>query len=337
MSASTSNTTAVSKTEPGENKATRPGTGITDLLIKFNLLGILVLLCGIATALSDNFLTSRNLLNLLQQSAVVGIVAVGMTAVIIAAGIDLSVGSVAAFGGMLVAVLIDAGSAVPVAVAATLAVGAVIGAAVGGISAYVGVPSFMTSLAALVGVRGATFLLTDGVPIGSMPKSLTLFGTGRIGPVPVMGLVFVAVAILGAMVLRYTVFGEYIYATGGNDEAARLSGVPTKLISTLTFTVSGLLAALAGILLTARLTIGQPTAGEGLELDAIAAVVLGGTSLFGGRGTVLGTFVAVLLLGVLRNLFNLMGLSSFFQMAATGVILIVAIVLNKVIDNRRGA
>lgn len=306
-----------------------------DRLIRLNLLGILLLLCVVATIMSDNFLTTRNLLNLFQQSAVLGILAVGMTYVILTANIDLSVGSMAAFGGMLVAVLIDGGANPLVAVVAAVAAGAMLGGGIGGLAAFVGVPSFMTSLAGLVGIRGMTYLLTDGVPVGSMPPSLTYLGSGRIGPVPVMGLIFVFIAIIAAMILRYTVFGEYIYATGGNAEAARLSGVPTRWMVTWSFVISGALAAFAGVLLTARLTIGQPTAGQAMELDAIAAVVLGGTSLFGGRGTVFGTFVAVLLLGVLRNLFNLLGLSSFFQMTATGAILIVAVVLNKVIDDRR--
>lgn len=308
-----------------------------DRLIRYNLFGILIALCVIASILSDNFLTSRNLLNLLQQSAVLGIVSVGMTYVILTANIDLSVGSMAAFGGMLVAVLIDGGWNPLVAVAAAVAAGAAFGGSLGGLSAFVGVPSFMTSLAGLVGIRGLTYLLTDGVPIGSMPRSLTVLGSGKIAEVPIMGIIFVGIVLIGALVLRYTVFGEYVYATGGNDEAARLSGVPTRWIVTWSFVISGALAAFAGVLLTARLTIGQPTAANAMELDAIAAVVLGGTSLFGGRGTMFGTFVAVLLLAVLRNLFNLVGLSSFFQMTATGVILIIAIVLNKIIDSRQAA
>lgn len=307
-----------------------------EVLIRFNLVVILLGLCVAASLLSENFLTTQNILNLFQQSAVVGIVAVGMTFVILTANIDLSVGSMVAFGGMVVAVLIaTAGLPVPLAIAVTLLLGVVLGSAMGSISAFVKVPSFMTTLAGLVGIRGATYLLTDGVPVGGMPSSLTFLGTGRLLGFPVMGLFFIAITIIAGAVLRFTVFGEYVYATGGNVEAARLSGVPTRATTTTVFAISGGLATFAGVLLTARLTIGQPTAGEGLELDAIAAVVLGGTSLFGGRGGVLGTFVAVLLLAVLRNLFNLLGLGSFFQMTATGIILIVAIVLNRLIDNRR--
>ena len=141
---------------------------------------------------------------------------------------------------------------------------------------------------------------------------------------------------LVAVILRYTVFGEYVYATGGNAEAARLSGVPTRRIVTAAFAISGFLASLSGVLLTSRLRIGQPTAAQGLELDAIAAVVLGGTSLFGGRGGVIGTVFAVMLLQVLRNIFNLLGLGSFYQMTVTGLIIIAAILLNRAIDHRIG-
>ena len=151
-----------------------------------------------------------------------------------------------------------------------------------------------------------------------------------------MGMIFVLLCVLGGLVLRLTVFGEYVYAAGGNPEAARLSGLPVKATVISVFAVSGLMAALGGILLTSRLRIGQPTAAQGLELDAIAAVVLGGTSLFGGRGGVLGTFFAVMLLQVLRNIFNLLGLGSFYQMTVTGIIIVAAILLNRFIDIRKG-
>ncbi len=196
----------------------------------------------------------------------------------------------------------------------------------------------MVTLAGLQSVRGLTYLTTDGTPTdGNLPEAFTWLGTGKIGPLPVTGLIFIAITIIAAVVLRRTVYGEYIYATGSNPTAARLSGVPTKLITLSVFAISGVLASLAGVLLTARLTIGQPTAASGLELDAIAAVVLGGTSLFGGKGGVSGTFLAVLLLAVLRNLFNLLGLGSYFQMVVTGLVLVVALVLNYLLERRSRA
>jgi ribose transport system permease protein len=208
----------------------------------------------------------------------------------------------------------------------------------GGLTAYLSLPAFMVTLAALTGVRGLTYLTTGGTPTtGHMPDALNFLGAGRIGPVPVVGIIFIVVALIAGAVLRGTTYGEYVYAVGSNAEASRLSGLPVKLVQTSVYVISGTLAALSGVLLTARLTIGQPTASQGLELDAIAAVVLGGTSLFGGKGGVFGTFVAVLLLSVLRNLFNLLGLSSFFQMVVTGLILIAALILNHYLEKRGAA
>jgi len=307
------------------------------ILVKFNLLIVFGVVCVAASLLAPEFLTTRNLSNLLQQSSLVGIVAIGMTVVILVSGIDLSVGSVAAFGGMVVALLIGAGFAWPLALLAALLAGAALGAVMGGLSALLALPSFMVTLAGLTSIRGLTYLTTDGTPTTStIPDSLSYLGAGQLWGVPVVGLIFIAVTLVVGLLLRQTTVGEYVYAVGSNVEAARLSGLPVRAIQTAAFVVSGTLAALSGALLTARLTIGQPTASQGLELDAIAAVVLGGTSLFGGKGGVMGTFIAVLLLSVLRNLFNLMGLSSFFQMLVTGLILIAALILNHVLE-RRGA
>ncbi|MEV5711148.1 ABC transporter permease [Actinoallomurus sp. NPDC052274] len=306
-----------------------------DLIRGSNLLLVFLLLCVVASLLAPEFLTTRNISNLLQQSSLTGIVAVGMTMVILTAGIDLSVGSTAAFAGMLVAVLIAHGVNPVLALLATLVAGAVAGLLMGGLSAYLSLPSFMTTLAGLTSIRGLTYLLTGGTPAGgNLPQGFRLLGGGFIGYVPIVGLVFIGVAIVAGLVLRATTFGEYVYAVGSNREAARLSGLPVRAVTAAVFVISGLLAALAGILLTSRLTIGQPTAFNGLELDAIAAVVLGGTNLFGGRGGVFGTFIAVLLLSVLHNLFNLLGLSSFFQMVVTGVILVAALILNRLLEHR---
>jgi ribose/xylose/arabinose/galactoside ABC-type transport system permease subunit len=187
-------------------------------------------------------------------------------------------------------------------------------------------------------------LASDGAPIGGLPASFTGFGSSMIDILPsagvafpVLGLIFILITVIAWLVLRYTVFGEYVLATGGgNLEAARLSGVPVRAVTIAVFAICGGLAAFAGLLMTSRLHVGQPTAAQGLELDAIAAVVLGGTSLFGGRGSVVGTAVAVMLLQVLRNIFNLLGLGSFYQMAITGVIIVLAILLNRLIDHYAG-
>ena len=306
------------------------------LLLRNNFLLIFAAVFIIAAILSDNFLTVRNLANLLQQSAIVGIVAVGMTYVILTANIDLSVGSMTALTGMLVAVFMVSGIDPVLSVLLTLLIGSGIGALMGFISGYGSVPSFIVTLAGLVTLRGITYLLTEGVPVSGLPEGFAAFGSLRFGPVSVLGVLFLATALIGGLVLKLTVFGEYVYATGGNMAAARLSGVPTRRTVVAVFALSGLCAAISGILQTSRLRIGQPTAAEGLELDAIAAVVLGGTSLFGGRGSIVGTVVAVILLQMLRNIFNLLGLGSFYQMTITGVIIILAILLNRWIDRRMG-
>lgn len=306
-----------------------------NIIVKFNLLFIFAALFVVASLVAPQFLTSQNLANLLQQSSLTGIVAIGMTLVILTAGIDLSVGSVAALAGMLVAIFIGLGIPWPLALVLAVLAGAISGGIVGSLSAYLMLPAFMVTLAALQSVRGLTYLTTNGTPTTSdIPMGLRFLGAGSVGPIPTVGIIFIVVAIVAGIVLNKTTYGEYIYAVGSNKDAARLSGLPVKKILVSVYVISGSLAAFAGILLTARLTIGQPTANQGLELDAIAAVVLGGTSLFGGKGSIFGTFIAVLLLSVLRNLFNLMGLSSFFQMLVTGLILVAALILNHVLDRR---
>jgi ribose transport system permease protein len=311
-------------------------------VMRYNFVFIFLFAVVVATFLSDDFLTFGNIANLFQQGAIVGIVAIGMTFVILTANIDLSVGSLCAFGGILVAVLLQQQVSGWLAVPATLLVGVAIGTLMGNLTVFGKVPSFIITLAGLVSLRGAT-LASDGAPIGGLPASFTGFGSSMIDILPsagiafpVLGLIFILITVIAWLVLRYTVFGEYVLATGGNLEAARLSGVPVRAVTIAVFAICGGLAAFAGLLMTSRLHVGQPTAAQGLELDAIAAVVLGGTSLFGGRGSVVGTAVAVMLLQVLRNIFNLLGLGSFYQMAITGVIIVLAILLNRLIDHYAG-
>jgi ribose transport system permease protein len=299
------------------------------------LIVIFVLSVILASVISPAFLSSRNVFNLLQQSSIDGIIAIGMTFVILGAGIDLSVGSVAAFGGMVVAILVaDMGVPTPVAVVISLGLGALIGLVQGLITALTKVPSFIITLGGLVAIRGVTYLLTDGKPVFNVPDDLRYLGAGFVGPVPVVGIIFIIVTIAAAVFLRRTRPGRYIYAAGGNPEAARLSGVPVTSVIAFTFVVSGTLAAFGGVLLTAWLDVGQPTASQGVELYAIAAVVLGGTSLFGGKGGVFGTFVAVILLTILSNILNLAGVSPYFQQILTGVVLVGTVLLNWAIARR---
>ncbi|WP_018689514.1 ABC transporter permease [Ahrensia kielensis] len=314
---------------------------LVNLAIEYNFIVIFLFVVTIASLLSENFLTPTNISNLFQQAAVVGVVAIGMTFVILTGNIDLSVGSVVALCGMIAAIMLASGMPIVLAIGITICAGAACGAFMGAISAYAQVPSFIVTLAGLVSFRGLTYLSTEGVPVSGLPSAFAAFSSTMVPIFPgfqlsSMGLIFTVLCVLAGLLLSKTVFGENIYATGGNPEAARLSGIPTRRIIVSVFAVSGIMSALGGLLLTSRLRIGQPTAAQGLELDAIAAVVLGGTSLFGGRGSILGTAFAVMLLQVLRNIFNLLGLGSFYQMTVTGIIIIAAILLNRFIDIRRG-
>lgn len=312
---------------------------VLDWVMRYNFVFIFLFAVAVATFLSPDFLTFSNIANLFQQGAIVGIVAIGMTFVILTANIDLSVGSLCAFGGIIVAVMLQQQVGGWLAVPGTLLAGLLIGTFMGSITVFGKVPSFIVTLAGLVSLRGLTFLASDGAPIGGLPQGFTRIGSAMIDILPshgivfpVLGLMFIVITAVAWLVLRYTVFGEYVLATGGNLEAARLSGVPVRAVTIAVFAICGVLAALGGVLMTSRLHVGQPTAAQGMELDAIAAVVLGGTSLFGGRGSVVGTAVAVMLLQILRNIFNLLGLGSFYQMAITGVIIVLAILLNRLID-----
>lgn len=328
-------TDLIDRTATPEPAAVTPKSQRRGIIMRFNLLFIFIALFVVASVSAPQFLTTQNMANLLQQSSLTGIVAIGMTVVILTSGIDLSVGSVAALSGMLVAIFIGIGLPWPVAMALAIGSGLVLGGVMGGLSAYLVLPAFMVTLAGMQSIRGMTYLTTNGTPTtAEIPMGLRFLGAGSIAGIPVVGVIFVATALIVGFVLRRTTFGEHIYAVGSNAQAARLSGLPVQRITTAAYVICGGLAALTGVLLTARLTIGQPTANTGLELDAIAAVVLGGTSLFGGKGGVLGTFIAVLLLSVLRNLFNLLGLSSFFQMLVTGLILIAALIMNYLIDRQ---
>ena len=302
---------------------------VTELLARYNLLILLMVFIIIASALSPKFLTLKNFLNLIQQSSIPGMIAIGMTFVILVAGIDLSVGSIAALAGMVAAILISTGIPIPLAIFAALFVGAVLGFVNGFLSTKFNIPAFIATLAMMVSARGLALLLTNGKPVFGLPESFGVLGGGFIGVFPVSGLIWIALTIIAAVILKYTAFGRNLYAVGGNPESAHLSGIRVDRHLISVFVISGILSALAGIVLASWLTVGQPTAAKGAELNAIAAVVLGGTGLFGGTGGVLGTFAGVLLLSIITNIFNLLGLASYYQDIFMGLIIVLALILNK--------
>lgn len=302
--------------------------------ILFNKYGIVlafVVVCIIMAISNPVFLSSRNIFNVIRQISLIGVVATGMTFVILSADIDLSVGSVAALAGVIAAGLhAQSGYPVILAILISLAVSAAIGLIMGLVITKAKVHSFVVSLGMLSVARGLALVYTKGYPIGGLSNEYRFLGGGTIWFIP-MPVVIFALALLAAyFILKKTPYGRYVYSIGGNQEATRLSGVNVDFYRIVNFGICSFGAGLAGIILTARVASGQPTASEGWELDAIAAVIIGGTSLSGGRGGIIGTLIGVLFLGVLRNGLNLMQVSPFYQKIFIGLLIVLAVIIDSV-------
>jgi ribose transport system permease protein len=266
------------------------------------------------------------LINIGVQSAVVAIIAIGMTLVIITAGIDLSVGSVAALAGVLGALLVvEYGVPVPLAIAGGAAAGAVAGMVNGVLVTRAGMAPFIATLGMLSVARGLVYIVTGSVAVSGAPPEFKLLGQGRLGALPIPILALVIVALAGHFVLTRTKLGRYAYAMGSNVEAARLSGIPVKRYLSVVYIISGTLAGIAGMIAASRVDSGQPNFGIGLELDVIAATVIGGASLFGGEGTVIGTLLGALLIALIRNGSVLLDINTFYQQVIIGVIIWIAV------------
>jgi len=285
----------------------------------------------VVSIMEPDFLTLNNLFNILRQVSINALIAFGMTFVILTGGIDLSVGSILALSSAFVAGLMTDGTSAVIAVLAGLIVGAVMGALNGMVISLGKVAPFIATLATMTIFRGLTLVYTDGKPITGLSQGgwFELFGRGYfwIFPVPVLTMLL-AFAVL-YFILKKTTFGRYTYAIGGNEEAAKLMGIQVNKVKIMIYSLSGLMAALAGIILTSRLNSAQPTAGTSYELDAIAAVVLGGTSLSGGRGWIVGTLIGALIIGTLNNGLNLLGVSSFFQLVVKGLVILFAVLADR--------
>ena len=291
-------------------------------------------LCLLLWILTPHFLTLSNLLNVLEQTSINGVIAVGMTFVILSGGIDLSVGSILALAGVVMATLLHQGWAPPLAIAGGLAIGFGFGALNGMAIAWGRLPPFIATLGMMSIARGFALLFTEGRPVSGFDQAFRSLATSRLLGIPAPVVVTAAVYIAARFVLSSTRFGRYVYAMGGNEEATRLSGVNVRLHKTLVYGVSGLTSAVAAVLLTARLNSAQPIAGMMYELDAIAAVVIGGTSLAGGEGGVGGTLIGALIMGVLRNGLNLLGVSSFLQQVVIGLVIVVAVLLDTLLKKK---
>jgi ribose transport system permease protein len=294
-------------------------------------LGGLLALGLLLTALTPHFLTVSNLLNVMEQTSINAVIAVGMTFVILSGGIDLSVGSLVALSGVVTASALQAGAPIPVALLAGLLTGALCGLMNGVLVTMGRLPPFIATLGMMSVARGAALLFTDGRPVSGFGPGFRTLATGRLLAIPVPVLITLAVYLLAHLVLTRTRFGRYVYAIGGNEEATRLSGVPVRFHKTMVYVLSGLVSGLAAAVLTARLNSAQPIAGMMYELDAIAATVIGGTSLLGGQGRVSGTLVGALIMGVLRNGLNLLGISSFLQQVVIGLVIVGAVLLDSLL------
>ncbi|EPD6199303.1 ABC transporter permease [Enterobacter hormaechei] len=292
------------------------------------LIGLLIIIVTFSF-LSPVFFTLPNLLNILQQSSINAIIALGMTLVIISGGIDLSVGPAAALSAVLGATLMVAGVPVPLAVMATLGIGALCGVFSGTLVAYAGLQPFIVTLGGLSLFRAMALIFTDGNPIFGIPMEFRNVINGMVFGIPVPILIVVAIALILWVVMNKTPLGEYILAVGGNEEAARVAGVPVKRTKVTVYVLSGLLAALAALILIGRLGAAEPTLGNLWELDAIAAAAIGGASLMGGKGSVLGTIIGAIILGALRNGLTLLNIQAFYQLLATGLIIIIAMLIDR--------
>lgn len=296
----------------------------------------LVLLAAFFSFATTTFFTVDNLLTVALQTAIIAIIAIGMTYVIITTGIDLSLGSNMALAAIVSGIMMTNGMPVWLSILGGLLIGCACGFVNGFIITYGNLPPFIVTMGTMSIVRGICLVITNGIPISGLPKSFTFFGSGFLFGtddflgIPVAVLVMIVIAVIFGWILAKTKLGRYTYAVGSNFEAARLSGINTNRTLVTVYTICGLMAAAGGLILAGRIVSAQPTAGQGYEMDAVAASVIGGTSQLGGEGMILGTIIGAFVIGVLRNGLNLMGISSFWQQIAIGVVIIGAVYLDRI-------
>lgn len=298
---------------------------IRDLTTIFGL----AILCIVLSIISPVFLTVNNLSNIIVQSSINACIAIGATVIIISGGIDLSVGSVLALAGVVMAKALTSGVPLIPSLIIGLAVGVICGIVNGALITKGKLPPFIATLGMMSIARGLALFITDGRQISSFSDSFRFFGNGMIFNIPTQNVIMVLFFILFYFIMKYTRVGRYCYAIGGNEEAAKLSGINLTKYKIFFYAIGGFMASVGAIILSARLNSAQPVAGLGYELDAIAAVVIGGTSLNGGEGKIFGTLVGALLIGVLRNGLNLMNVSSYIQQIVIGAVIVAAVLIDK--------
>lgn len=301
---------------------------VNEILKKYGMIMILFLMVIIMTVVEPVFIKSANLINIFKQVAVIGTLAYGVTLIIITGGIDLSSGSVVALVGVVAASFAGPGENIIIAIVLGLLVGTACGFTNGFILAKTGIPPFIVTLGMMTVARGLALTYSNGRPISDISDAFLYVGTGKIGFMPVAVIIFLLMGLITHILLRRTTFGKKIYAIGGNEQAAQVCGINVKKSIIIIYAYAGLMSAVGGIILTARVSSGNPTAGMAYELDAIASAVIGGTSLNGGIGFISGTIIGALIIGVLNNGLTLIGVSPYLQQIIKGIIIVGAVVLD---------
>ncbi|SCH91122.1 MULTISPECIES: ribose ABC transporter permease [unclassified Romboutsia] len=315
------------------SRAESKNINVKELLVKYKSLLGLVLLIAIVSVLNPSFLSPKNIMNILRQTSVNAVIAAGMTFVILTGGIDLSVGSILGISGAVCASLLVSGQNAIISVISALLVGSIVGFLNGFIISKGKLQPFIATLATMTVLKGLTLVYTNGNPItlgsNELAMSFGKIGGGTILGIPTPAMIMIVVFMVCYYILHNTKMGRYTYALGSNEEATKLSGLNTDKIKIWVYTISGILASVAGVIITSRLYSAQPTAGSGYELDAIAAVVLGGTSLNGGKGKITGTIIGALIIGVLSNALNILDVSSYYQTMVKGAVILLAVLLDR--------
>jgi len=294
--------------------AKRKGKGA--VLRSFALVFVIIAIIIIMSFASPVFMTSKNIINIIRQISINGIIAVGMTFVILTGGIDLSVGSVVAITSVICGYLLEQGTHWFLACLAAILISLIFGAFNGVMIAYVGFQPFIVTLATVTVGSGIALVFSDGKPFTIKNESFLAIGQGYVGSIPIPIIILLFVVAIGIIVLKTTTFGRYVFAIGGNKNAAKLSGVRTRRVELMVYVISALCASIVGLILSARISSGQPTAGDGYELDAIAATAIGGTSMSGGVGSLTGTVFGFVILGLVTNSMNLLNINSFYVSAS---------------------
>lgn len=311
-----------------EVKLSNDKLSLSRLYDRFGVLVVFVLLFAVSCMLSDRFLQTSNLFNILRQISIFGILSVGMTFVIVSGGIDLSVGSIIALVCVITANMVNDHGIIP-AILVALLVGALVGLINGVGIAYGKLQPFIMTLGTMYMASGAASIYTNGTPI-SIKGNFSKIGNSMLfNTIPLPAIYFIVILIAAYLVMRNTRFGRHVYSIGSNKEATRLAGVDVKKVTLSVYILSGVLAAVTGIIFAAQMASGSPVAGEGYEMNAITAAVVGGTSMSGGKGNLPGTFLGAVIMGILSNIMNLCGVSSYWQTVLTGLILVVAILVRK--------